>query len=140
MAITLLICTHNGQRTIGEAIASCKSSLEASGSSGEILVVDNGSTAWTHKIVASQAEKGNLRILSVPTPGKIHAFGARVPAASHDLIWAGMTFRRGPLIGALDAGYCFYNDGQRGKGMRVSGEFNQIRQVARGPWTKLRVK
>ncbi len=35
---------------------------------------------------------------------------------------AGMTFRRQPLLKALDLGYRFYNDGQRGAGMKISGE------------------
>lgn len=35
---------------------------------------------------------------------------------------AGMGFRKQPLLDALDAGYAFFNDTQRGRGMRVTGE------------------
>lgn len=35
---------------------------------------------------------------------------------------AGMGFRKQPLLDALEAGYQFFNDTQRGPGMRVSGE------------------
>lgn len=39
---------------------------------------------------------------------------------------AGMGFRRKPLIDALDAGYGFFNDTQRGRGMRVTGEDSEM--------------
>lgn len=203
--LTVLICTRNGARTIGEAVSETVADLAAwDPSCAELIVVDNGSTDDTRLLIESAAAGANVDvvILSAPTPGKMHAFtlglhearsnlvciidddnvvqpgyfrrlyaflndfpdvgvvgglnelDARIAApawfewAKHfmactrpmidknviidgdqrevgDFGWipgAGMGFRKQPLLDALGQGYQFFNDGQRGPGMRLSGE------------------
>ncbi len=87
--LTVLICTRNGARTIGEAAGRCIEELERSpAGTGELIVVDNGSTDATVSIVEDvrRGREGLATLLHAPRPGKNHAFELGVRAARGALV------------------------------------------------------
>lgn len=202
--ITLLTCTHNGERTIQQALEAIANQTDVSRDIFEILVIDNASTDRTFDIATATIEKLNLngKVLLEPRLGKINAFLKGVQEAQGEFIsiidddnfiesgfirytlelfdhypnvgmsgslnhlfidrpipswfkwisgrygcaqpWfdeieehnpdgtivaktaviagAGSTFRVQPLLDCLNKGYNFFNDTQRGKKMKVTGE------------------
>lgn len=87
--ISALICTRNGSRTLGRAIAACERALATHGASGsEILVVDNDSSDDTRAIVLGLSSRSQvpIRLLSASPAGKTNAFYVGVRHAACELI------------------------------------------------------
>ena len=202
--ITLLMCTHNGERTIQQALEAIANQADIPRDCFEVLVIDNASSDHTSEIAAAVIERLSLngRILLEPRVGKINALLKGVREAQGSLIsiidddnfiepgfirytlqlfdqypkigmtgslnhvfidepvplwfdWvggrygcsqplfdeieeqlpngiivaktaviagAGSTFLAQPVKHCLDKGYKFFNDTQRGKKMKVTGE------------------
>jgi glycosyltransferase involved in cell wall biosynthesis len=82
--LTFLVCTRNGARTIREAVDKCIGELaRLPAGTGELMVVDNGSSDATVSIVedARRGHEGLVTLLHASKPGKNHAFEAGVRAA-----------------------------------------------------------
>ncbi|MBE9179518.1 glycosyltransferase family 2 protein [Oculatella sp. LEGE 06141] len=205
--ITLLTCTHNGERTIEQALEAIANQTDVSRDLFEVLVIDNASSDRTSEIAKTAIQRLNLngRVLLESCIGKINAFLKGVQEAQGELIsiidddnliepgfirytleifehypnvgmsgsknqiivnqplpswfvWvsgrygcaqpflenseqdpdgrviakngiiagAGSTFRVRPLLNCLEKGYSFFNDTQRGKKMKVTGEDTEL--------------
>lgn len=86
--ITLLICTHNGERTIQQALEAIAKQDDISRDLFEVLVVDNASTDRTSEIATTTIHQLSLngRVLLESRPGKTNAFLTGVQAARGELI------------------------------------------------------
>ncbi|NJL19685.1 MAG: glycosyltransferase family 2 protein [Leptolyngbyaceae cyanobacterium SM1_3_5] len=86
--ITLLICTHNGQRTIQQALEAIATQTDVSRDCFEVLVIDNASSDRTSEIATSTLQRLNLngRVLLESRLGKINAFLKGVDAAQGEFI------------------------------------------------------
>jgi glycosyltransferase involved in cell wall biosynthesis len=202
--ITLLTCTHNGEKTIEQVLEAIADQTDVSRDLFEVLIIDNASNDYTSEIAKDAIKRLNLngRVLLEPRPGKINAFVKGVQEAQGELIsiidddnfikpgfifytlelfeqyptvgmtgslncisidqsvplwfeWvkgryacsqplldeietscpdktlvaktaiiagAGSTFLVKPVRRCLESGYSFFNDTQRGKKMKVTGE------------------
>ncbi|NJN58618.1 MAG: glycosyltransferase family 2 protein [Leptolyngbyaceae cyanobacterium SL_5_9] len=86
--LTLLTCTHNGERTIKQALEAIANQSDVSRDIFEVLVVDNASTDRTAEIATDTIQRLNLhgRVLFEPRIGKINAFLKGVREAQGELI------------------------------------------------------
>ncbi|NJN91758.1 MAG: glycosyltransferase family 2 protein [Leptolyngbyaceae cyanobacterium SL_5_14] len=86
--VTLLICTHNGEMTLNQALEAIANQTDASRDIFEVLVVDNASTDQTINIATQAIEKLNLpgRVISEPKIGKINAFLKGIHEAKGEFI------------------------------------------------------
>ncbi|TAE60376.1 MAG: glycosyltransferase family 2 protein [Nostocales cyanobacterium] len=207
--VTLLTCTHNGEKTIQQVLEAIANQTDISKDIFEILIVDNASTDCTSEIADATIKNLHLngKVLSEPRIGKVNAFLTGVYEAKGEIIsiidddnlietgfishtlavfekypkvgvvgssnrifvdtvipnwfkWiegryacsatplleniqvtsedgviiaetgviagAGLSFRVEPLKRCLEKGYHFFNDGQRGEKMKVSGEDTEL--------------
>jgi glycosyltransferase involved in cell wall biosynthesis len=86
--ITLLICTHNGEATIQQALEAIADQTDVSKDIYEVLVVDNASTDSTSEKAIATLKRLNLKgqVLLEPRLGKINAFIKGVHEARSELI------------------------------------------------------
>ncbi|WP_088892283.1 glycosyltransferase family 2 protein [Leptolyngbya ohadii] len=86
--ITFLICTHNGERTIQQALEAIAGQTDVSRDWFEVLVVDNASSDRTSEIASSCIQQLNLngRVLLEPRLGKVNAFLSGIQEARSELI------------------------------------------------------
>lgn len=86
--ITLLICTHNGARTIENALVAIDKQNDVSNDSLEVLIIDNVSTDNTAQIASDFLQKSNLngRVLFEPRIGKTNAFLKGLKEAKSEII------------------------------------------------------
>jgi glycosyltransferase involved in cell wall biosynthesis len=86
--ITALVCTRNGARTIASALEALKAQTGLAPSDLEIIVVDNGSTDATPKIVADRLASSpfECRFFDAPKEGKVNALIAGLAASRAELV------------------------------------------------------
>lgn len=86
--ITLLICTHNGERTIQQALEAIANQTDIPSDLFEVLVINNASSDHTSTIATAAIERLSLngRVLLEPRIGKINAFLRGVQEARGELI------------------------------------------------------
>ncbi len=77
--ISVVVCSHNGSRTIGECCAGLK---RLKYPDYEVIVVDDGSTDGT----AAIASRYGYRVISTPNRGLSHARNTGLEAASGEII------------------------------------------------------
>ena len=95
MKLSFVIPAHNEENYVGNCIVSIQNELERSSREAEIIVIDNASTDKT----AETAKKHkNVRVISEPTKGLVHARQKGLKEAGGD------------LLAYLDAD-CILNDG-----------------------------
>jgi len=83
--LTVLIATHNGEKTLGRTLESFLG-LEDPPGGWHVVVVDNGSVDSTRGIIDSFAARLPLTHLSEPRTGKNRALNAGLAAVQGDLI------------------------------------------------------
>ena len=86
--ITLLTCTHNGERTIQQSLEAIANQTDVSREVFEVLVVDNASSDKTFQLSTKTLCRLNLngRVLKEPKVGKINAFIKGIYEAKGDLV------------------------------------------------------
>ena len=83
--LTVLLATRNGSTTLPRMLEAL-SSLEAPDDGWRLVVVDNGSTDGTLKLLESWAEELPLAIVSEPRPGKNIALNAGLRFVVGDMV------------------------------------------------------
>ena len=87
MNASIIICTRNRADSLAKTLAALERLAIPPGLHPEILVVDNGSTAHTAKVVRQHpAARISIRGLSEPVPGQARARNAGLAASSAELI------------------------------------------------------
>jgi glucosyl-dolichyl phosphate glucuronosyltransferase len=88
MTITLIICTYNRWRILGNALASVAGSVLPDSIDWEVLVVDNNSRDQTREVVEGFCRRypGRFRYLFEARQGKSHALNSGVRQARGDII------------------------------------------------------
>src|SRR5262245_12762198 len=86
--ITILICTRNRDRLLGETLDSLAQLRVPEPWHCEVLIVDNGSTDRTRATVLGRVAKFTLplRYLCEATPGKSSAMNAGITASTAEII------------------------------------------------------
>ncbi|MGE5814184.1 MAG: glycosyltransferase, partial [Acidobacteriota bacterium] len=86
--ITILICTRNRDRLLGETLDSIAQALVPPLWKCEVLVVDNGSTDNTRAVVSKRVPDYplSLRYLYEPTPGKSTALNSGIAATNSTVL------------------------------------------------------
>jgi glucosyl-dolichyl phosphate glucuronosyltransferase len=88
MAISLIICTYNRCRNLGDTLASVAGSVLPNSIDWEVLVVDNNSRDHTRRVVEGFCRRypGRFRYLFESRQGKSHALNTGVRQARGDII------------------------------------------------------
>ncbi|MBD2028217.1 glycosyltransferase family A protein [Leptolyngbya sp. FACHB-711] len=86
--LTLLTCTHNGERTIQQALEAIANQTDISRDLFEVLVVDNASSDRTVQIATETIERSGIngRVLTEPRLGKMNALLKGTHEAKSELI------------------------------------------------------
>jgi GT2 family glycosyltransferase len=77
--ISVVVCTHNGQRTIGDCLAALHNLVYPN---CEVIIVDDGSTDLTAALV----RKSGFRVISTENQGLSHARNVGMHAATGEII------------------------------------------------------
>ncbi len=80
--VTILLPCFNESRTVGRCVRAALAWLAASGTKGEVIVVDNGSSDDS----AALATEAGARVLVEPERGKGHAVAAGIAAAAGAIV------------------------------------------------------
>jgi hypothetical protein len=80
--VSIILPCLNESRTVGACVAQARAWLEATGTTGEVIVVDNGSTDGS----VALAEAAGATVLHEPKRGKGHAIAAGMAAARGRII------------------------------------------------------
>lgn len=83
--ITILLATHNGQRTL-ERVLDAMTRLKRPSSPWRLVVVDNASTDRTPAILEAHRARLPLEILHEPRPGKSAALNLALPLAREGVV------------------------------------------------------
>lgn len=90
--LTVLICTHNREQLLSNALHWINRAARPDNWSVEILVAANACTDGTHALLhryqESREENGGLPLkwIAVPTPGKTHALNAALAQTDTDMV------------------------------------------------------
>jgi glycosyltransferase involved in cell wall biosynthesis len=106
MLLPIAIMAHNEERFIGRALESAVSQEEPRGYRVEIVVVANGCTDGTERVVESMASAnpGRIRLIASMTKGKAHAL-----EQAQQYVAAASIETSVPYVVMLDAD-CFFDD------------------------------
>jgi glucosyl-dolichyl phosphate glucuronosyltransferase len=117
--ITILICTRNRQTLLGETLDTLADLNVPRNWKCEVLVVDNGSTDETRRVVGERVPHYpiTLRYLYEPVPGKSNAMNAGIDASDGTVLactdddvrvgrdW--LTAACDPLLSSADHSFCY---------------------------------
>jgi glycosyltransferase involved in cell wall biosynthesis len=106
MLLPIAIMAHNEERLIGRALESALSQQEPPGYRVEIIVVANGCTDGTERVVESTAlaNPGRVRLITSTTKGKTHALEQAQQYVAETALNTAV-----PYVVMLDAD-CFFHD------------------------------
>ncbi|MBV8310185.1 MAG: glycosyltransferase family 2 protein [Planctomycetaceae bacterium] len=134
--VSIVIPCLNEEICVGECVDWCHQGLQAAGVSGEILIVDNGSTDRSPDIAAARG----ARVLRVPKRGLGRAYIDAIPYIKGKYIIMGDSdltydFRElKPFIAKLDEGYEFVM-GSRFRGYIEPGAMPKLHRYFGTPLT-----
>ena len=84
MLISVVVCTRNRARQIGEFLESVVALTPPSRADWELVLIDNGSTDGTAEVAERYADRLPLRVVREDRPGLSNARNAGVAAACGD--------------------------------------------------------
>jgi glycosyltransferase involved in cell wall biosynthesis len=86
IAVSIIICTRNRVESLRETLDAIDRCDTPEDTSAELIVVDNGSTDGTPKLLASLRFRRPLKIVSEPRAGQCRAYNRAVTIASGDAL------------------------------------------------------